>query len=207
MADTRLPKKAYKMLYELHCKDKRNWASEVCFVLYRYGFGFVWENQGVTQINQFISIFKQRLLDCHLQELHNSIKTNERFTLYSSFCQLSDTPDYLNIVTNPVLRKWLTRVRFGVSSLNPHFLRFSSGQKENNCPFCKQVRECELHFILQCPYYDDLRVMYISVKYYRRPNICKLGRLLADRNHCVQLSIFLSKAFCRRNKIGQVSQR
>ena len=31
----------------LHERNRRAWASSVCYVLYRHGFDEVWENQGV----------------------------------------------------------------------------------------------------------------------------------------------------------------
>ena len=35
----RLPYKAYKMLLYLHERNRRTWASSVCYLLYRHGFG------------------------------------------------------------------------------------------------------------------------------------------------------------------------
>ena len=58
MPDNRLPSKSYKMLYDLHCKNKNNWVSYVCFTLYRYGFGFVWENQGVCNTKRYLCEFR-----------------------------------------------------------------------------------------------------------------------------------------------------
>ena len=40
----RLPYKAYKMLLYLHERNRRTWASSVCYVLYRCGFDEVCEN-------------------------------------------------------------------------------------------------------------------------------------------------------------------
>ena len=34
-------------------------------VVYSFGFGFVWENQGVQNQHYFVKVFKQRLFDCH----------------------------------------------------------------------------------------------------------------------------------------------
>ena len=201
MEETRIPKKAYKMLYGLHCKDKKNWASDICFTLYRYGFGYVWENQGVQQVNNFVSVFRQRLHDCHIQDLNCTITSKERYTLYSTFKQLYDPPHYLNEIHNPGLRKWLTRVRLGVSPLRPHITRYSKKRENINCPFCDNVKESEMHVLLICPNYNDLRMLYIPEKYYVRPNAFKLALLLADAKHCTLLAIFLTKAFSLRHKL------
>ena len=70
MPSNRLPLKAYAMLLDLHQQDKVNWVSSVCSILYRYGFGHVWQSQGVGDSNIFLSTFKYRLKDC-FQQLDN----------------------------------------------------------------------------------------------------------------------------------------
>ena len=39
MHEDRIPLKSYKMIYNMHCNNKNNWACSVCFTLYRYGYG------------------------------------------------------------------------------------------------------------------------------------------------------------------------
>ena len=112
---------AYKMLCILHCNDKNNWVSNVCFTLYRYGFGHVWEHQGVENVSHFLRVFKQRLIDCHLQDWNSSIMSSDRYAFYSTFKQLHELPPYLTIIKNTVMRKTLTRLRLGVSALRPHW--------------------------------------------------------------------------------------
>ena len=82
MPDNRLPSKSYKMLYYLHCKNKNNWVSYVCFTLYRFGFGFVWENQGVCNTKRFL--FRQRLIDCCLQDWYSTLASKDRLAFYST---------------------------------------------------------------------------------------------------------------------------
>ena len=85
MPDGLLPSKSCKMLYDLHCKNKNNWISYVCFALYRYGFGFVWESQGVCNMKRFLCEFRQRLIDCCLQDWHSAMASKDRLAFYSSF--------------------------------------------------------------------------------------------------------------------------
>ena len=49
--NVRLPKKAYAMQLVLHNNGKMCWVSHISKTLYRFGFGFVWENQGVQNSN------------------------------------------------------------------------------------------------------------------------------------------------------------
>ena len=77
MTEDRIPFKLYKMLCILHCKDKNNWVSSVCFTLYKYGSGHIWENRGVENVSHFLRAFKQRLIDCFLQDWNNSIMSRD----------------------------------------------------------------------------------------------------------------------------------
>ena len=55
MPDHRFPYNSYKMLLYLHEQNrKKNWASSLCFLLYKYGFKHVWENQGAGDEKTFL---------------------------------------------------------------------------------------------------------------------------------------------------------
>eukprot|EP00745_Piridium_sociabile_P040709 TRINITY_DN7896_c0_g1_i1.p1 TRINITY_DN7896_c0_g1~~TRINITY_DN7896_c0_g1_i1.p1 ORF type:complete len:546 (-),score=34.17 TRINITY_DN7896_c0_g1_i1:81-1496(-) len=199
MEENRIPKKSYKMLYTLHCNGKKNWVTKICYTLNRYGFGYVWDNQGVDNVRIFLSLFKQRLFDCYVQDLDSKLLSKERFQLYSTFRQLQGIPNYLSVIKNPSLRKHLTRIRLGVSQLEPHKSRYSKTKDKTYCPFCPNVDESELHFILVCPRYQNLREYYIPEKYHNLPNAFRLTLLLSDTRMCLPLALFISKAFTLRN--------
>ena len=61
MEASKLPDKAYRMLYVLDERGKINWASNVRCKLYQYGFSFVWLNPGVEEMNQFLHVPRERL--------------------------------------------------------------------------------------------------------------------------------------------------
>jgi hypothetical protein len=56
MEEDRLPKKAYFMLRKLDDRGKVNWVTNVRLCLYQYGFGFVWVNQGVGGVKEFLNV-------------------------------------------------------------------------------------------------------------------------------------------------------
>ena len=85
MPDHRFPYKSYKMLLYLHEQIRKTWASSVCFLLYKYGFNHVWENQGVGDEKTFLKEFKNRLITEYKQELSDSIATNGRYLMYNTF--------------------------------------------------------------------------------------------------------------------------
>ena len=95
-----------------------------CFTLYKYRFGHAWENHDVGNVSHFLRAFKQRLIDCFLQDWNSSINSVKRpiknYVFYSSLKQLYELTPYLTAVKNPVFRKALTKIRLGVSALRPH---------------------------------------------------------------------------------------
>ncbi len=140
MQEDRIPLKSYKMLYNMHCNNKNNWASSVCFTLYRYGYGHVWENQGVCDIRAFLCELKQRLIDCYLQGWNSDINSKDRCAFFSSFKQTHGLSQYLLTVKNVALKRNLVRLRLGVSFLKPHRLPSSKTTQENfDCPFCEDM--------------------------------------------------------------------
>ena len=175
--------------------------SSLMFALW-HGLGHTWENQGVENTSQFLRAFKQRLIDCFLQDWNSSIMSSDRYAFYSFFKQLHEHTPYLTTVKNPVIRKALTRIRLGVSALRSHRCRYSKVPVNLDCPFCKGTRESEIHFILSCSKYSTLK-MVIPAKNYVYPNAFKLSLLLADGKKCTSLALFLSKAFHVRNQLPQ----
>ena len=63
MSNDRIPKQVYLMLRNLDEQGEVNRASKTKEILYSASFGFVWEEQWVGNEREFLSIFKQRLID------------------------------------------------------------------------------------------------------------------------------------------------
>ena len=200
MPEKRLPLKSYKMLYNLHCNNKKTWVSNVCYTLYRYGFGHVWENQGVADIKRFLSAFKQRLIDCYLQDWHGNIGSKERYSFYSSFTSVHGAPYQIYELKNIAARKSLIRFRLGVSALRTHRLRYTTSKQESlSCPFCVNTVEDELHFLFICPQYQTIRNIYIPTKFSSHPSAFRAALLMASTKHTKALATYLHMAFEKRN--------
>jgi hypothetical protein len=54
-------------MYRLDERKKKNWVSKIRMFLFLHGFGFVWLNQGVSDCNAFISVLRERMIDCRWQ--------------------------------------------------------------------------------------------------------------------------------------------
>jgi hypothetical protein len=195
MENDRLPLKSYKMLYRLHCNNKNNWASCICYTLYRYGFGHVWENQGVANSKLFLRVFKQRLIDCYLQDWNSDITSKDRFSFYSTFKSVHTIPSHIFDINNIAVRKSLIRFRLGVSPLKPHKFRHSTSSPNlYDCPFCIKTIESELHFLFTCPKYEALRNEYLPVTFMSHPSAFKAAILLASERYTKHLALYIYKA-------------
>ena len=54
MPNYRYPKQCYNMLISLASSVKTNWASNVRLLLYKHGFGYVWEADTIGDASRFI---------------------------------------------------------------------------------------------------------------------------------------------------------
>ena len=54
-------------------------------LLYKYGFGYIWEANTIRDINAFFIVFKQQLKDCCLQEWHSDIMGPPKSIYYCTF--------------------------------------------------------------------------------------------------------------------------
>ena len=180
------------MLLNLHSRDKRNWASEICYILYKYDFGIVWESQGVGDIRLFVLEFKRRLLESFKDNWSEKINSSEHYKFYSSIKHSLVLSPYLLNIKHVQARSSLARFRLGMSPLRFRSLRFFNVPNSPlQCPFCEDSLENEVHFMLVCPLYSSLRLEYIPVKFSRRPSLSALSRLLATINPTLSMNVAL----------------
>lgn len=202
MSTHRLPHKAYKMLLHMHGNNRNTWASSICYLLYKHGFDEVWENQGVGNESLFITTFKERLIGMYKRDWQAEVDNKDRYLFYRSFKSELMLSPYLQELKHIKARNSLVRLRLGVSQLKTHKLRFYTGTNVDlSCPFCQHVDESEVHFVLVCPKYQDIRDDYLPRKFYANPNLHRLSILLASTNKSIMIRTakYLMEAFARRN--------
>lgn len=121
--------------------------------------------------------------------------------------------EYLSNVTDPKLRKSLTRYR-----LSEHSLAIEKGRhrqtwlprEDRLCIYCKQGEvETELHFLTTCPLYQDIRDIYFPQitntqrEFENRTNIEKLPYLLGEVQQCANTAArFVSCCDKKRTSSG-----
>jgi hypothetical protein len=199
MPTHRIPYKAYKMLVLLHERDKKTWASSVCYILKENGLGDAWDNQGVGDVKAFVAEFRKRLLASNHARWQEKLQGSDRFTTYRSLKQSLATAQYLYDLKHVKARSCLIRIRLGLSPLRTHRLKFRTNVNAVDfmCPFCNTELESEVHFLLVCPAYDALRQYYIPRKYFVNPCMFNAVMLLSTLNKKLLLRVanFVLKAF------------
>ena len=120
-------------------------------------------NQGVGRVNEFIRVFRERLIDCRWQDWEDHVQTSDRFSMYRSFNSiLHCTKTYITMNMDRHLKRIMTKFRFGVSELSVYYYRYRSHvEKDLKCPLCGEGKEDEVHFVLCCPMLDDIRKQFI----------------------------------------------
>lgn len=183
MENSRLPRAGYNMLYEHEQAGRVNWATKIKELLFAFGFGIVWFEQGVGNGKLFLLEFESRLRDCAQQVWHMDLESNEKLELYRSCKSLLEPEKYLYCIEQNRFIHALARFR-----VSNHPLLIEKGRQlhlerdDRVCPFCidQDLRtvETEYHFVLICAQYVELRKKYIARYYWKNPTMEKFVALL-----------------------------
>ncbi len=197
---------AYKMLCLYANSGKRNWVFKVKHLLCSTGFGYIWEQQEICNIQAFTSEFVSRLRYCYEQEWHSFIFESSKTCTYSLFKPTFGRELYLSQVNINKFRIALSRFRCGSHSLRVETGRYCKEPLDQRiCIFCdKNCIENEYHFLLFCIMYCDIREKYLEEKYYKHPTIHKFNMLMSSTNVTTlrNLSMFLYYANLKRNNVA-----
>lgn len=203
-----LLKSCYNLLYSNCLIGKTNWASMIKDMLFRYGFGFLWEEQNVPDVSAFLKLLVQRIKDCELQQWSNDISNVAKLRTFILFKETRTEEAYLSLPIPRRLTVSLARFRTGSHNLGIETGRHENIAREDRlCQFCGQnknivVIEDEYHVLLECYVYEEMRDFYIK-KYYGNVNqytfICLMKN--NDQSCIVDLANFISYIFRTRNSL------
>ena len=185
-----------------------NWTSRVKLLLYEFGFGDIWINPYSVIPVRFITAFKQRLVDNFVQKWKSDLDANSVLVAYKYIKNEFLYEEYLDIVQNKNLRRYLTKLRLSSHNLKIETGRYGRNRIERNqryCDFCNTTDiEDEYHFVCVCPAYSDLRYKHIEIYYYNPRSMYNFCNLLQTRekSHLVNFAKFLYEAFERRKTLS-----
>ena len=152
--------KVYRELCRVNFEnpDSETWVSGVKSLLESTGFGYIWQQQFVTNENEFLRSFRQRLCDMYLQLWESQVNLTSDNRLYKHIKSSFVFESYLNI-SNRALRTSLTKIR-----LSSHIFYIERGRwgpnivdvNERKCTICNKV-ESEYHCLIECPKFNNER--------------------------------------------------
>ena len=77
--------------------------------------------------------------------------------MYNIYKRCFERERYVDVLWMEVYRNSLAHFRMGVSQINLHRNRFSTTADNTTCRFCANQQETEIHFVFQCPVYNQLK--------------------------------------------------
>ena len=211
MQDIRLPKQSYFTVKKLDEQGRKTWATSVKELLYRYGFGHVWLQQGVGDIEFFLQIFTQRVKDNAFQEWSGRCSEISKLYWYCQFKTDFEISSYLENIRDKKLRSYVARLRCSNHSLGIEIHRYTKIESDKYCKFCMEndnyIVEDEKHFIIECNAYNNLREQYIPRKYWNHHTDINYVKLMSSDSYIVlnNLAVYIREAVKLRNEIFSVS--
>ena len=205
MDQNRSPLACYKMLKDLDDQGRRTWATDIRNMLYRYGFGYVWMNQGVGDTTAFINAFYQRVRDCAMQEWNSSRANSSKLKFYNQVKTELGFELYLTHINVKKLRAAMSRFRCSNHILKIETGRYDGTNEENRyCPLCTKkglfLIENEFHLIVECEYYATLRNAYLKSEYLNYIRFIELFTS-TDKSILFNLATFLYKSLLLRSNL------
>ena len=195
------------MLFNLCNVGRLTWATSICDILCKYGFAYVWEMQGVEDEHKFLHEFKRCVHDCELQIWNESLcNTSKLRSLRLCNNEMTAEP-YLYLYISHRIRSALAK--FGISN---HDLEIEKGRHKNIttderlCKLCitnnNYFKEDEFHVLLQCPFYQELRMIYLSIEHLP-VNLFTYVNIMSskDSNELTKLGLFIANMFKLRKHL------
>ncbi|XP_077994296.1 uncharacterized protein LOC144448021 [Glandiceps talaboti] len=204
MPESRLPFKAYQMLFKMDEQGKHSWVTQVKHLFYQYGFGESCLNQGVGNTVVFLSEFSTRVKDVKSQEWWSEVCANEKTSYYRNFKKELAPEMYISLISLCKYRRALARFRCSSHALEIETGRHRGTDREFRiCKLCCIEVEDEYHFLFKCPAWDNLRKRYLQPASYRSPSLYHVNQLMASRdgNTTRNLALFLFHAFKVKDKL------
>ena len=119
---------------------KTNWASKIRDILFRYGFGWIWENQYVPDSVVFMRLFSQRVRDCELQLWSSDLYAMPKLNLYNKYKEFRREELHLSLPIPRRIRADLARYRTSHSLETELGRHYNIARADRLCKLCR--RQC-----------------------------------------------------------------
>ena len=207
MDEGSIVKMIYNCLLSLHNCGFKTWTSHVEKLLNETGFSFNWYRQTCDQsvINGFTNCIYESYLNFWTSETSN-IENCPKLRLYCTFKKDVYIEPYLLSLLDVKLRKVISQLRLGSHNLEIEKGRHQKPKTpihERLCKICKSDDniEDEVHFLMSCPAYDDLRQKFFKIRSdLGLSNVNFYDIITCDKTY-FNLAKLLQKMFKRRKSL------
>ena len=202
--DSNPVKSLYNIAVELNVTENNTvscyWAANVRDILFKNGFGYIWENQNYGISSNFFNVFKTRIVDSFWQNNQNDINSLSTNRLYRHLN--SNGMFYLTKLPNNFIRIAVSKLRLGSHNFNIERGRWKKlDLVDRICLLCGDIED-EYHVVMCCKKYDDLRKKYIPRSIYQNPSMFKFVNYLNCENvtNIKNLGLFIHFVYARYDK-------
>ena len=198
MEPSRYPVKVYRMMLN-DIEKGYNWASKLRNILLENGMSDVWRAQKIGNEISFMRELKEALVHTYEERWRTQLNS-DRFRLYTQIKNVRELETYLVTIDKKIFRDVFTKFRMGVSDMYSHKYRFRDDFSSILCPSCREEEEEEIHFLFECPVYEDVRTKYLRARMISEENnyVSLFGSSDRETLHCV--SMYLYYTFRRRTE-------
>jgi hypothetical protein len=182
------------------------WCRHLSETLYNLGLGHIWENQPIINSKLIYLNVKSSLFEKYKRDWSSALFQKSSLDSFIMYKFSHGTEKYFTCIKNLKHRRSFIGFR-----LRSHDLEIERGRYTNPvipktnrlCKYCDQIAiEDEVHFLVCCSHYDDLRVSMISlIPEYASTNKYLIFHILmssTDPNILCTTAQFIYLAFLRR---------
>ena len=179
------------------------WLQTVHFLLKYLGLERLLQNVKEININQFQDECKKKLKEKFVQEWKEQLrKRNTKLEIYGQIKDKFEREPYLEEIANFQLRKIITKFRCSDHKLEIEIGRHNNIPRENRlCKTCLVDIENEMHFLCNCPRYNDVRAYYFG-KASLTTEIGKSIMTCKEKETTSKLALYLQKSYKLRETLN-----
>ena len=157
--------------YRENLDNNFEWSQGIKALLYKNGFGNVWQRPETVSKLTFNKIFKERLNNQFVQNNTSKLETSTRFEVLKSLIEYNNIGKrqrYITLIKNASIRESFTRLRTDINVLENAKQNLTNSVSGGNCNNCnRNLKETPGHLLFVCDKFSDLRM--------KSYNLLKLG--------------------------------
>ena len=160
--------------YAESLEQNYEWTQGIKYLLFKNGFGDVWQMpESVNQLN-FHKTFKNRLNDQFDQNILSKLDSSTRFDVLKTMIDnetVVKRQRYIETIKNPSIRESFTRLRIDINILENSKQNIDKSPSGGICSNCSlNARETTTHLLLKCSKFSAIRDKFYTMIRSNDPN-------------------------------------